>query len=176
MMLGIFVGTGVNGVIVAGIGMRDDGHRIVDQLRVQRLQPMDARVAAEPTHLLAGQPLGFLRDIGKRLVHIPDAVQQVDDLLITERAHGGGSQMRADTFDFLDKSIVIHLLGAQVNAMIQIRTIQIKTDLDGGNHITVARQACRIRFASKLDDFKCANGASRVAWIHTRGGFGVFIP
>ena len=137
---------------------------------------MDTRVTAEPSHLLAGKTLGLLRDIGECLIHVPDTVQQVDDLLITKRTYCGCSQMRTYTLDFLDKSIVIHLLGAQVDAMIQIRTIQIKTDLDGGNHITVARQAGRIRFASKLDDFKCANGASRVARIHARGGFGVFIP
>lgn len=65
MMLGVFVGSGVDRVVVAGVGVRDNGHRVVDQFRVQGLQPVDARVTAEPSHLFAGESLGFLCDVAK---------------------------------------------------------------------------------------------------------------
>ena len=156
--------------------MRDNGHRVVDQFRVQGLQPVDARVTAEPSHLFAGESLGFLCDVREGVVHIPDAVQQVDDLLIAERTYGGGTQMRAQPFDFFDEPIVIHLLGAQIDAMVQIRAVQVESDLHGRNHVPVARQTGRIRFAGKLDDLQRTDGAAWIAWVHARGGLGVFGP
>ena len=85
---------------------------------------MDARVTAEPSSV-CGRVAWFLCDVREGVVHIPDAVQQVDDLLIAERTYGGGTQMRAQPFDFFDEPIVIHLLGAQIDAMVQIRAVQV---------------------------------------------------
>ena len=49
----------------------NDGHRVGHQIRVLRAQPMNARITSEPSHLLAGQPLGLLSDVGKRLILAP---------------------------------------------------------------------------------------------------------
>ena len=71
MMLGVFVGLGVDRVVVTGVGVRDNGHRVVDQFRVQGLQPVDARVTAEPSHLFAGESLGFIWDLREIVVNKP---------------------------------------------------------------------------------------------------------
>ena len=71
MVLRVRVGLGVDGVVAARIGVVNDGHRVGHQIRVLRAQPMNARITSEPSHLLAGQPLGLLSDVGKRLILAP---------------------------------------------------------------------------------------------------------
>ena len=151
--------------------MLDDGHGIVQQRGIERLQPVDARIAAKPSHLLARQTLRLLRDAHERVVQIAQAVQIVDDLLIAERLACGDAKLRTNAFDFLDETVLQHLLGADVDSAVQFLTRQIKADLHGGNHIPVMRQARRIRTPRHLDDLQRADGTSRIVRIHAGGRF-----
>ena len=62
------------------------------------MEPVDARVTAEPSHLFACQTLRFLRNVHERVVQVTQPVQIVDDLLVTERFGCGDAQLGTDTF------------------------------------------------------------------------------
>ena len=93
MMLRILVRLRIDRVVIARVGMVDNGHRVIHQSRIERMEPMDARVTPEPSHLLAGEPFGLLRDVSERVIQIAQPVQVIDDLLIARRSlpDGGGS-------------------------------------------------------------------------------------
>ena len=94
MMLRILVRLRIDRVVIARVGMVDNGHRVIHQSRIERMEPMDARVTPEPSHLLAGEPFGLLCDVSERVIQIAQPVQVIDDLLIAQRPPGGRSQMR----------------------------------------------------------------------------------
>ncbi len=173
MVLRVGVGLRVDRVVIAGIGVFDDGHGVVDQRRVQRLQPVDARIAAEPAHLLAGEASRLLRDGDERVVQIAQPVEVVDDLLVAERLACGDAETGAQPFHFLDESSGEHPLGADVDAPVEFPARQVEADLHGGNHVPVVRQARRIRTSGHLDDLERADGAAGVVRIHARRGLGI---
>ena len=68
MMLRIRIRLRVDRVVIAGVGMLDDGHGIAQQRGVESLQPVDTRIAAKPSHLFACQTLRLLRDAHERVI------------------------------------------------------------------------------------------------------------
>lgn len=75
MMLRVLVRLRIDRVVIARVGMVDNGHRVIHQSRIERMEPMDARVTPEPSHLLAGEPFGLLRDVSERVIQIAQPVQ-----------------------------------------------------------------------------------------------------
>ena len=137
------------------------------------MEPVDARVTAEPSHLFACQTLRFLCNVHERVVQVTQPVQIVDDLLVTERFGRGDAQFGAYALHFLDESAFEHLLGANVDTTVQFLTGQIETDLHGGNNVPIVRKACRIGASRHFDDFQRADGSSRIVRVHARRRFGI---
>ena len=137
------------------------------------MEPVDARVTTEPSHLLACQTLRFLRNVHERVVQVTQPVQIVDDLLVTERFGCGDAQLGTDTFHFFDESAFEHLLGANIDTTVQFFTRQIETDLHGGDDVPVVRKACRIGSSRHFDDFQRTDGSSRIVRVHARRRFGI---
>ena len=129
MMLRILVRLLIDRVVIARVGMVDNGHRVIHQSRIERMEPMNARVTPEPSHLLAGEPFGLLCDVSERVIQIAQPVQVIDDLLIAQRPPGGRSQMGADPLHLFDETTLQHLLGADVDALVQLLAGQVQTDL-----------------------------------------------
>ena len=135
------------------IGGLNKGNDLLRSVRRERINPVDARIAAKPAHLFARQTLCFLRNFRESFVFADLTAQVSLNLRVANRLVSGHTQAALQTANLINEASLTHLLRAQRDALIQLLAAQIKPDLDGGDDVTVARKRGGERLLGNLDDF-----------------------
>lgn len=130
------------------------------------IQPLDARIAAEPGILAAREPFGGAHGLAARLLLAALPGQRGEHLLIAERPGGGASvpqPLCLQGAHLVDESRVPHPVDPQGDALVEFGAGHVDADLDGVVDRIATGEVGGEGFAGDLDDFEGPDDAPPVA-------------
>ena len=138
------------------------------------VEPGDARVAAEPGFLAAGEALGGLDRFFAGFVEGELAVQVAEHLLVAEGAAGGPAVAQASADQVPDLGLEAgppHAVDPGGDALVEVRAGQGEADLDGRAGLLEGGHGGGEGLAGDLDDLERTHDAAAVGG-QDRGGRG----
>ena len=154
--------------------MVHDIHRQSRQVRCRRIQPVDTRIPAKPSHLFTGQAPGIVCDTRIGFIFIYQPVAVIYYLPVSQGFYGGRAETVPYPAHFIGETGLPHPAGPQVYTFIKVFPGKVEAYLDSRDNIPVMGQRSRIRLPCKGDDFQRTDGPADIVPVHTGSSVRVF--
>ena len=146
-----------------------------DQIGCQGIQPVNPGVTPEPPHLLSGQTLCLLGYQGEGSIKIGASIKVVLHLGVPKCTGCSGTQIAAKPTDLTHQVVAAHGFGPGIYTSVQLLPVQVQTDLDSRQEVTVPGQGGGIGTTCNLHDLKGPDRAPHVSWVHPSRRPGVLL-
>ena len=124
------------------------------------VEPVDARVRAEPRLLAPGEPAGRRDGVLDSLFGAEQPVEVRQRLAVSQRLCRGPALAQAGRIQpayLVEQSRLPHLVHPGGDTGIELRPRDPQADRDGGQVVLAGRQGGRERSPGELDDLQCTN-------------------